>query len=168
MNLFLSILLSVISALSAITADKSADMTSNQDVQSESGVTSFASADTKIEEEEVENLFTRLDLAVASPETGKVAAALKNTFTLFSSTVPVRLCLYSSLTKATDIAQMTLEASAYSSDLNMNESLIVTSSTHGEDRYWIGYAIYYKNNARQTYQTDPYFYYADGTYNPAF
>lgn len=168
MNLFLSVLLSVISALSAITADKSADIVSNQGIAPDTDVTSFASVDTKIDEVQVENFFTTLALAVSSPETGKVAATLKNTFTFLSSTVSVRLYLYSSSTKTTDISKMTLEGSAYSDDLNMNESISVTSSTHGEDRYWVGYAVYYKNNTKQTYQTDPAFYYADGTYNPAF
>lgn len=165
MSILLSVLFSILSAFSVFV--NNADYTTSAEKQSQNDVSSFASVDTKIDEEKVENLFTSLALAVSSPETGKVAATLKNTFTLFSSTVPVRLYLYSSLIKTTDIAQMTLEDYAYSDDLNMGDSISVTSSTHGENRYWVGYAVYY-TNTEQAYQTDPAFYYADGTYNPAY
>jgi len=112
-------------------------------------------------------LLTTLNLALSKSESGGVAATLTNNFTLFPSIVEVYLALYSSLTKTTDLSKMTLEASAYSADLNMGECLLAESSTHGEDRYWIGYAIYYKNSGNSIYQTDPTFFYADGTYNPA-
>lgn len=113
-------------------------------------------------------LFTKLELELCSNTDYTVTAVLTNDFTLFPSTVKVGLYLYSSLTKTTDISKMTLEGSVYSPDLNMNTDIRVTASTHNEDRYWVGYAIYYKNNTEQTYQTDPKFYYADGSYNPAF
>jgi len=113
--------------------------------------------------------FTQLNITVTSTTDKKIAANLTNTFTLFPSTVSVVVKLYSSLTKTTDLSKMTLEASASSADLNMGETISATASTNGEDKYWVGYAIYFKDNTvNKTYQTEPAFYTADGIYNPAF
>lgn len=99
-------------------------------------------------------LFTQLKIEVT--ESGdNVFAMLTNTFTFLSSTVEVSLYLYSSAAKTTDVTQMTIEGTAYSSDLNMNESITVTASKHSEERYWVGYAIYYKDSGNEYYQTDP-------------
>lgn len=111
---------------------------------------------------------TTLELTVTTTGDCKIVAALTNSFTLFSSTVKVKLYLYSSLTKTTDITEMTLEDSAYSADLNMGDYIQAESTTHNEDRYWVGYAIYYKSSGNKYYQTEPQFYYANGTYNPAY
>jgi len=111
-------------------------------------------------------LFTQLELVLGFSN-GKIYTQVTNNFTLFPSTVPVQINLYSSLTKTTDVNKMTLEGYSHSNDLNMGESLIVYSSTHNEDRYWVGYVIYYNSGTQEIYQTAPSFYYADGTYNPA-
>jgi len=113
-------------------------------------------------------MYTNLEIGINETDGAYVEAALKNTFTLFSSVVSVDLWLYSSLTKTTDLSKMTFEGKVRCDDLNMGETLTITASTHNEDRYWIAYAIYYKSSGNQYYQTDPAFFYADGTYNPAF
>lgn len=114
-------------------------------------------------------MFTTLEISVNDTDGAYVKAVLENSFTFLPSTVCVDLWLYSSLTKTTDRNKMTLEGRTHSDDLNVGEYITVTASTHNEDRYWVAYAIYYKSSTNtQTYQTEPKFFYADGTYNPTF
>lgn len=163
---FLTILMvSLISLFTPFAALQNTDISAEAIQKQTTSV--FASTISNDDDEISLALFTKLGLDLCSG-TNSVSVVLTNEFTLFPSTIKVSLSLYSSLTKTTDISQMTFEGSTSSDDLNMNTSISVTASTHGEDRYWVGYAIYYKGSKQTTYQTDIQFYYADGTYNPAY
>lgn len=112
-------------------------------------------------------VYVNLDIALVETGGASVEAILTNAFTLFPSTVAVRLCLYSSSEKTSDVSEMTLEGMSYSSDLNMGESIIVTSLTYGADRYWTAHAVYYKSAKNmKIYRTNSVFFKADGTYDP--
>ena len=82
-------------------------------------------------------LFTQLELNLYGGN-GEVWAMAENTFTLFPSTVQVYIYLYSSETFTAEYAEMTLETSSYTSDLNMGEQIEARASTDGEQRYWLG------------------------------
>lgn len=156
MKLLLSLLLTLAAVNAPIAA---ADANSNG-----IAVVSYSDDESKISP----CLFTSLWISLNETDGANVKAVLENSFTLFPSMVAVDLWLYSSTEKTSDLNKMTLEGTNSSEDLNMGESLTVVASTHNEDRYWVGYAIYYKSSTdTQTYQTDPKFFYADGTYNPA-
>ena len=67
---------------------------------------------------------------------GVITATVENTFTLFPSTIRVYVELYSSETYQESYASMTLEKMNMVADLNMGETLSVSVSTGGEQKYW--------------------------------
>lgn len=67
---------------------------------------------------------------------GVITATVENTFTLFPSTIRVYVELYSSETYQESYASMTLEKMNIVADLNMGETLSVSVSTGGEQKYW--------------------------------
>ena len=82
-------------------------------------------------------LFTQLKVDVYGGN-GEVWVQADNIFTLFPSTVVVNVYLYSSDTYTTDHTEMDLEASSYTSDLDMGTSIEARASTNGEQKYWLG------------------------------
>lgn len=109
--------------------------------------------------------FTQLYINMRTSESkGYVEGYVTNTFTLFSTTVYVRLCLYSSYTHTTDISQMKLEAMVVAPDLDMGQELVAKVSTGGEKKYWCAYMQYTINNgATKSGQSETGCYDADGT-----
>lgn len=112
-------------------------------------------------------ILTKLVVEVYSPQEGYVAAIVTNQFTLFPSTVPVEIRLYSSYTNTTDITKMTLEGYRKTEDLDMGQSLSYFQSTNGEEKYWCAYAIYTVSSTQEEiYQTKTVLFAADGTPYP--
>lgn len=96
---------------------------------------------------------TQLTIGLRPSETtGYIEVVAKNTFTLFSSTVYVRLYLYSSTERTTDRTQMELVKLVVAPDLDMGQTLIAQASTNGETKYWTGYMQYTINGGEVKYQ----------------
>ena len=87
-------------------------------------------------------LFVTLSINIQGGD-GQVFTTAKHDFSIFSSTVNIYVYLYYSTTLTTDYNNMTLAATAHSSDLDFGQTLTATASTGGEQRYWIG-RMYYK------------------------
>lgn len=105
-------------------------------------------------------LLTKISVALRA-DSEYVYAVAKNTFTLFISTVPVNLYLYSCDYETTDISVMTLEAEAYTKDLDVNKE-ITCKALHTEQKYWVAYCIYKTDNQTKTIKTSPALYSIDG------
>lgn len=99
-----------------------------------------------LSEEDIDpqGLMVKLSLNI-STENGKVIATAKNTFTLFPATVWVYIELYYSETYQESYTTMQLVASHSTRDLNMGESIVVSSPTFGRTLYW---------QARMRYKVD--------------
>lgn len=109
-------------------------------------------------------LFTSLKAQVHSVTNGYIRGTVTNKFTLFPSTVPVFVYLYSSYVYTTDIREMTLEKAAYTADLDMGDSLYVEQSTNGEQKYWRTYAVAYSSeNKTEIAESDTILFSPDGT-----
>lgn len=80
-------------------------------------------------------LYTKINLNLNAGN-GVVVAKAHNKFTLGKSTVRVDLYLYSSETYEDNYNLMKLENYGYVSDLDMNHSFEVKSSTNGVQKYW--------------------------------
>ena len=93
---------------------------------------------------EARGLFAILDIFIDS-DGDHILGRVKNTFTLFPSTIVVYLELYSSEVYTEDHTQMTLEGNNMTYDLNQGEVLEVRASTGGRQKYW---------KARMRYQFD--------------
>ncbi len=90
------------------------------------------------EEQSVEpRILTNLALTLDG-ESSEITAAVKNVFTLFPSTVYVNLELYVSDTYTNGMSYLDMELVERKSalDLNMGESISITVSTQGRQRYW--------------------------------
>lgn len=105
--------------------------------------------------------FTNIQVGTTA-DSEYVYAHAKNTFTLFSSTVPVQIYLYSSATMELDIANMTLEATNSIADLDMNKE-ITCSARHTEQRWWCAYAVFKASGKVNTVTSNPVLYGVDGT-----
>lgn len=90
-----------------------------------------------------------------------VYAVAKNTFTLFISTVPVHIYLYSSYTATFDINEMTLEAEAYTKDLDVNKE-ITCKAANTEQKYWVAHCVFKTDNKTKTATSNPILYSTDG------
>lgn len=86
-------------------------------------------------------IFTDLTLKLY-PEHAIIVASVKNSFTLFPSTVPVHLELYSSEQYTTSYQAMTMRSHSYIGDLNMGETLETSCPTNGETLYWLARVRY--------------------------
>ena len=75
-------------------------------------------------------------------EDGQIWAQVKNQFTLFPSVIIVYVELYSSTTYQESYTAMELEGREYIADLNMGETIEVSASTGGEQKYWMARARY--------------------------
>ena len=91
-----------------------------------------------------------------------VYAVAKNTFTLFSSTVPVQIYLYASAEATFNIEEMTLMSSNYITDLDMNRE-ITCSARHTEQLYWCAHVIFRASGQTKTVTSAPVLYGVDGT-----
>ena len=107
------------------------------------GVASFTVAEAKSVEHaadaEVEaerGLFTSISLSIGG-EDGRIWAQAKNEFTLFPSVIIVYVELYSSNTYQESYTAMELEGREYIADLNIGETLELSVSTGGEQKYWM-------------------------------
>lgn len=107
------------------------------------GVASFTVAEAKSAEyaadAEVEaerGLITNLTLGMHG-EDGRIWAQVKNEFTLFPSVIIVYVELYSSKTYQESYTAMELEGREYIADLNIGETIEVSASTGGEQKYWM-------------------------------
>lgn len=104
-------------------------------------------------------LMTNISLSLGA-NSEKVWARAHNDFTLGISTVQVFVYLYSSLEYQDDYKQMTLEASDYIKDLNINKSLEVSSPINGVQKYWKARVEFkldnkdWNNKETKTYQID--------------
>lgn len=91
-----------------------------------------------IEEEAVPyGLFTNLTLSIDGGN-GQVWATAKNKFTLFSSSIPVVVEIYSSDTYQDSYTNMKLESRNYINNLKMGQTVTATASTNGQQKYWKG------------------------------
>ena len=75
-----------------------------------------------------------------------VTALVKNSFTLFPSTVPVTIELYFSETYTTYYTKMDFVAYDSTPDLNMGETISVSAPTQGVQGYWCGRMRYQENS----------------------
>lgn len=89
--------------------------------------------------------FTTLNLSIDGGN-GEVYATVKNTFTLFPSTVEVVVYLYNSAEPAYAIAEMKKVKSVRCPDLNMGDMIKMTAPTNGETLYWAARVEYKSNN----------------------
>lgn len=85
---------------------------------------------------ETRGIYTRLALSIGG-ENGEIWAKVTNVFTLGSSTVKVRVELYSSTYYEEDYTKMTLRSGASIGDLNIFKSIETRSPTNGETLYWV-------------------------------
>ena len=90
-----------------------------------------------------------------------VYAVAKNTFTLFISTVPVHIYLYSSANATFDINEMTLEAEAYTKDLDVYKE-ITCKARHTEQKYWVAHCVYTSDKQTKSASSNPILYSVDG------
>ncbi len=110
-------------------------------------------------------LLTRLTINLRASETpGYIEGVAYNSFTLFSSTVYVRLYLYSSYTPETNISNMKLEKMVVTADLDMGQELVVKVSNNGEQKYWRAFMQFCINGGdMQSHESETCCYDADGT-----
>ena len=94
-----------------------------------------AESDTERNDNPQSRLFTVLTTFL-SADNNKVYANVKNDFTLFFATVEVYVYLYSSNTYTASVKDMTLEASNYTSDLNIYETVSAARALNGMEKYW--------------------------------
>lgn len=122
--------------------------------------------ETASEEDGSARLFTTLTLSISgdSQARGNIYATVKNEFTLFPSTVPVVISLYSSSTASTDYHSMTLQASASTDDLNMGDTLTAIGNTGGRQYYWYAVVEYNEGGSWKTMEAGPALYDARGSY----
>lgn len=113
------------------------------------------------EEEISPYAFTNIQVATRA-DSEYVYAVAKNTFTLFSSTVPVYLYLYASTVATPNIDEMELIATNYITDLDMNKE-IICSARHTEQLYWCARAIFTASGQTKTVTSAPVLYGVDGT-----
>lgn len=113
------------------------------------------------EEEISPYAFTNIQVGTKA-DSEYVYAVAKNTFTLFSSTVPVYLYLYASTVATPNIEEMTLMASNYITDLDMNKE-ITCSARHTEQLYWCAHVIFKASGKTNTVTSAPVLYGVDGT-----
>lgn len=105
-------------------------------------------------------MLTKIQVATRA-DSEYVYAVAKNTFTLFISTVPVHIYLYSSENATFDINEMTLEAEAYTGDLNVNKE-ITCKAKHTEQRYWVAHCVYTSDKQTKSASSSPVLYSTDG------
>ncbi|MDE7076189.1 MAG: hypothetical protein K2O62_02580 [Clostridia bacterium] len=113
------------------------------------------------EEEISPYAFTKIAVGTRS-DSEYVYAYARNTFTLFSSNVPVYLYLYASTVATPNIEEMELISTNYITDLNMNKE-ITCSARHTEQLYWCARAIFTASGQTKTVTSAPVLYGVDGT-----
>ena len=107
-----------VASFTTVAAAKSAEYAADAEVEAERG------------------LITNLTLGMHG-EDGRIWAQVKNEFTLFPSVIIVYVELYSSKTYQESYTAMELEGREYIADLNIGETLELSVSTGGEQKYWM-------------------------------
>ena len=92
-------------------------------------------------------IFVKITLSVTGGN-NQVQATVKHDFSIFPTTVNVYVFLYYSTSFTVDYQDMELVCFDHSSNLALNDTLTVTASTGGEQRYWIA-RMYYKIDDRE-------------------
>lgn len=109
-------------------------------------------------------LYTKLNFTIGYAN-GEVNASVKNTFTLFSSTVTVYVDLFWSETYQESYINMSMVATRYIHDLDQGKTITVKASTDGKQGYWQGRAFYrIDSGSWQNKTTDTFFYDSNGTF----
>ena len=91
-------------------------------------------------------LFTNISLGLSGGD-GMVRATARNDFTLFPSTVYVRVELYRSYEVAYAYTEMQRVSVQTTADLNMGQSIVAELSTEGKSAYWLARTRYRADNA---------------------
>lgn len=118
----------------------------------------------KVEKEQIEErLFTNLTIAI-NGGSGEVWTTVKNTFTLFPSTVYVIVLLYRSDEYCEDYTNMTLVATNSTTDLDMGNTIEARASTEWKQSYWMGRMRYRIGGADWDERTVGGLYSADGEF----
>lgn len=112
-----------VASFTTVAAAKSAEYAADAEVEAERGIA------------------TNLTLNIGG-ENGQIWAKVKNQFTLLPSVIIVYVELYSSTTYQESYTAMELEGREYIADLNMGETIEVSASTGGEQKYWMARARY--------------------------
>ncbi len=135
----------------------------NQSSNTEVGKKVFANGMTQYETSEpnTERALTSIKLTVTCKD-GIVTAIAENTFTLFPSTVVVRVYLYSSMTKQSSYDGMTLQSSNYTDDLDMGDSISTSAGINGYARYWQARVYYHAGSGWKEQTSLVYYIEADG------
>lgn len=107
-----------VASFTTVAAAKSAEYAADAEVEADRG------------------LFTNLTLGMHGQD-GRIWAQVKNEFTLFPSVIIVYVELYSSKTYQESYTAMELEGREYIADLNIGETLELSVSTGGEQKYWM-------------------------------
>lgn len=130
--------------------------------KAESVETEIPTVEVNGENAEVRGLFTNISITLKGGN-GVVTAVARNDFTLFPSTIPAYVELYSSSTYKEYVSDMVLEGSSYSSDLNIYESIEFSASTNGVNKYWQARVRYkFDNDAWTDKVTGSYLFDAQG------
>lgn len=118
-------------------------------------------------EEDIEStvtrgLFTTISISIRGGNNA-ITATARNDFTMFPSTIPTYVELFSSTTYKESCTNMVFEGSNYTGDLNIYESLQFSVSTNGENKYWLARVRYkFDNDAWTEKSTGCYFFDATG------
>jgi len=83
------------------------------------------------------SLVTKLELTIDGGN-GQVWAIAHNKISIFASSVPVIVEIYSSDTYQDSYTNMTLESRNYINHLKSGKSITATASTNGQQKYWKG------------------------------
>ena len=127
----------------------------------ETNIVYDVSVQTNIQER---GLFANLSVSL-NGGTATVTAIARNDFTLFPSTIQVRIELYSSDTYQNRCSSMTLVSSNSTADLNIFETVEASASTGGVQKYWRGRMEYkFDNNDWVSQETPTALYSADGEF----
>lgn len=83
------------------------------------------------------SLITKLELTIDGGN-GQVWAIAHNKISIFASSVPVVVEIYSSDSYQESYKDMTLESREYINHLKSGQSITATASTNGQQKYWKG------------------------------
>ncbi len=103
------------------------------------------------EDVETRGLFVSVSVSLNGDGNGLVIATAKNEFTLGTTTLAVKVELYSSETKPIDVSEMDLVTGSYIEDLNIFKSITAKAYTGGKAKYWCATVMYNKDNTGWKY-----------------
>lgn len=119
--------------------------------------------DTNENQYSTRGLFTSISISLKGGGNGTVIATARNDFTLGTSVIIVYVELYSSETYQNTSSNMRYENSAMTKDLDIYQSISLTLSTNGQQRYWRARLRYKFDDANWAYkETETVLYNANG------